>query len=64
MFKSITKLVGKIFGTKYEKDVANYTPIVEEINELFQTYQSLSNDELRNKTLIFRERIAEHLKGR
>ena len=63
MFKSITKLVGKIFGTKYEKDVANYTPIVEEINELYESYQKLSNDELRNKTLIFRERIAEHLKG-
>ncbi len=63
MFKSITKLVGKIFGTKYEKDVANYTPIVEEINELFESYQSLSHDELRSKTLVFRERIAEHLKG-
>ncbi len=63
MFKSITKLVGKIFGTKYEKDVANYTPIVEEINELAVSYQNLSHDELRNKTLVFRERIAEHLKG-
>jgi len=63
MLKSITKLVGKIFGTKYEKDVANYTPIVDEINELVESYQNLSHDELRNKTLIFRERIAEHLKG-
>jgi len=63
MFKSITKLVGKIFGTKYEKDVANYTPIVDEINELVESYQNLSHDELRNKTLVFRGRIAEHLKG-
>jgi len=63
MFKSITKLVGKIFGTKYERDVAKYTPIVDQINELGAQYQSISNDDLRNKTLEFRQRIAEHLQG-
>ncbi len=55
--------IKKVFGTKYDRDVKEYSPVIEEINEHFQSYQSLSNDELRNKTLEFRERIANHLKG-
>jgi len=38
------------------------TPLVSKINEHFTAYQSLSNDELRNKTQEFRQRIREHLK--
>lgn len=53
----------KVFGTKHEKDVKGYTPFIKEINEHFDAYTSLTNDELRNKTLEFRERIATHLKG-
>jgi len=32
------------------------------INAFYDHYQSVSNDELRGKTQIFRERINEHLK--
>ncbi len=53
--------VKKLFGTKYERDVKTYAPIVEEINEIFEELRALSNDELRAKTLQFRERIAEYL---
>ena len=53
----------KVFGTKYDRDVKQFEPIVEEINEYFDSYQQLSNDELRNKTFEFRERIAEFLSG-
>lgn len=63
MFKSITNSLKKVFGTKYERDVKTYMPIVHEINEIFEELQSLSNDELRNKTYQFRETIAEHLSG-
>ena len=55
--------IKKIFGTKYDRDVATYGPVVDEINEFFEDYQNLSNDELRNKTLDFRKRIKEHLEG-
>lgn len=55
------KLFTKLFGSKYERDVKAYSPKVETINEFFAQYASLSNDELRNKTLEFRKRIAEHL---
>ena len=53
----------KVFGTKYERDVKTYEPIVATINEFYQQYESYSNDELRNNTLIFKERIKEHLAG-
>src|SRR3990170_6677965 len=56
------KIISKIFGSKYERDVKTYNPKVEIINEFASEYQNLSNDELRNKTLEFKERIKEHLK--
>ena len=63
MANFVTKFLGKIFGSKYDRDVAEYTPVVEQINIEYSRLTGISNDELRNKTLIFRERIAEHLAG-
>lgn len=63
MFNFIGKSIKNIFGTKYDRDVNAYQPNVEIINQYFEEYQALSNDELRAKTLEFRARIAEHLKG-
>ncbi|MEM9528581.1 MAG: hypothetical protein AAGA31_18350, partial [Bacteroidota bacterium] len=57
MFQAIKKL----FGSKQDRDVAKYQPVVEEVNAVFVTLSGLSNDELRNRTLQFRERIAEYL---
>jgi preprotein translocase subunit SecA len=55
-------LLSKIFGgSKSEKDVQKIRPFVAKINEQFQQYQNLSNDELRGKTQVFRSRIAEFL---
>ena len=53
----------KVFGTKYDRDVKEYSPVVDQINSYFESYSSLSNDELRQKTLEFRARIADHLSG-
>lgn len=61
MFKSITDSLKKLFGTKYDRDVAVYTPIVEQINDIFAKLKGLSHDELRHKTTEFRNRIAEYL---
>jgi len=61
MLNLITKSLKKVFGTKYDKDVRQYEPYIDEINEHYQSYQKLSNDELRNKTVEFRSRIAEYL---
>ena len=58
MLKFISKLFG---GNKSEKDVAELRPIVVKVNQFFQEYQSLSNDDLRGKTAEFKARIKEHL---
>lgn len=59
MMKFLSKLLG---GNKSEKDVAIIKPIVIKINDFFNQYQSLTNNELRNKTNEFKQRIKEHIK--
>ena len=55
--------LAKVFGgNKSEKDIKIITPKVAEINGHFEAYKSLTNDELRAKTVEFKARIAEHLK--
>lgn len=63
MFDFITKSLGKIFGTKSDKDKAFYMPFVNQTNAEYEKLSGLSFDELRNKTVEFRERIANHLEG-
>ncbi|WP_276131808.1 preprotein translocase subunit SecA [Polluticoccus soli] len=58
MLGFLSKLFG---GSKSDKDVKRIQPIVAEINRYFDEYQSLSLDQLRNKTQEFRQRIKEHL---
>ncbi|MTB52669.1 preprotein translocase subunit SecA [Lewinella sp. W8] len=57
MFKALKKL----FGSKQDRDVAKYQPIVEDINSIYAGLEKLSNDELRERTTEFRRRIAEYL---
>ncbi|MBN8679994.1 MAG: preprotein translocase subunit SecA [Chitinophagales bacterium] len=51
----------KIIGTKQDRDLKQYQALVIEVNKYFEQYQSISNDELRSKTLEFRQRIHEYL---
>ncbi|MFM7153525.1 MAG: hypothetical protein ACKOZV_05300, partial [Bacteroidota bacterium] len=50
-----------IIGTKQDRDLKQYQSLVLEINKNFESFQSLSSDELRSKTLEFRERISDYL---
>ncbi|MBS1746917.1 MAG: preprotein translocase subunit SecA [Bacteroidetes bacterium] len=59
MLNIINKILG---GNKSEKDVKKITPQIEKINSFFAQYQSLTNDQLRNKTPEFKQRIQDHLK--
>jgi preprotein translocase subunit SecA len=55
-------ILSKIFGgNKSEKDIKHIQPLVEQINRHFAAFQSLTNDELRAKTVEFRTRIKDHL---
>ena len=52
----------KIFGgTKSEKDVATFSPIVDQINAEYAQLSSLSHDELRQRTVDFRARIKDYV---
>jgi len=58
MLKFISKLFG---GSKSEKDVQKIMPVVQQTLASFSGLSTLSNDELRHKTIEFRERIHGHL---
>ena len=53
---------GKIFGNKYEKDVKEITPIVNEINLIYKELNSISNDELREISNELRGIIQDNIK--
>ncbi|RWY55750.1 preprotein translocase subunit SecA [Mucilaginibacter gilvus] len=53
----------KLFGSKSERDVKSIQPIVEKIKAEFAKLGQLSNDELRAKTIEFKETIATGLSG-
>jgi preprotein translocase subunit SecA len=58
MIGFLSKLFG---GSKSDKDVKRTQPLVAEINRVYAELQSLSNDQLRNKTQEFRARIKDAL---
>jgi len=61
MFENIGKSLQKLFGSKQEKDILKYNPIIEQIHQYGESLKDLSNDELRQKTTEFRDRINDYL---
>jgi len=60
---SILNSVIKIFvGDKQQKDLKILRPIVEKVSAFETTLSSITNDELRGKTIEFKQRIAEGVK--
>ena len=60
---SLLNSVLKVFvGDKTKKDLAKILPLVEQINSHFNSYKDISNDELRDKTLTFKNKINSDLK--
>jgi preprotein translocase subunit SecA len=62
MLDFLTKSISNLFGNKSDRDIKIISPIVEEINQEFAKLSSISNDELRAKTINFKKRLAEHIK--
>ena len=48
----ISKALKKIFGSKSDRDIKIIMPYVEKTNEEYAKLQSISDDELRAKTLF------------
>jgi preprotein translocase subunit SecA len=51
------KFLSKIFPSKSVKDVKEILPIVDEINSIYEGLKDLTDDELKNKTSEFKEKI-------
>jgi len=58
----ITSILGKILGNKSKKDIQNIQPIVEKIKEEYDKIIQLSNDEIREKTLIIKQKVRDYIK--
>src|SRR3989339_471397 len=53
----IGNLLTKIFGSKNEREIKALNPAVEMINSLESGIHSMSDEQLKNQTLIFKERL-------
>src|SRR4030095_11502022 len=54
----IGQLLAKVIGTQNEREIKRLRPRVVEINALEPAIQALTDEQLRAKTVEFRERIA------
>jgi preprotein translocase subunit SecA len=55
------KVLKKLMGTKSDRDLKLVNPMLEKIKEAYEKITLLSNDELREKTASFRQRITEYI---
>ncbi len=52
-------IIKKLIGSKNEREIKKIKPIVEAINSLESKYEAMSDEELKNQTVIFRKQIAK-----
>ena len=55
----IGQLLAKVIGTQNEREIKRLRPLVAEINALEPTVQKLTDEQLREKTVEFRKRVAD-----
>ena len=49
----------KLFGNKYDKDLKEINPVIDQIKTAYSSIQSLSNDELRQKNFGIKKQIQD-----
>src|SRR5437764_4451946 len=59
---SFDKVLTKVFGSSNERFLKSIRPTIERINEFEPSIQKLSDDELRAKTIEFKEKVADAVK--
>tara|TARA_R100001143_G_scaffold61071_2_gene61205 strand:- start:33188 stop:36580 length:3393 start_codon:yes stop_codon:yes gene_type:complete len=60
MLDQISNILTKIFGTKSSRDLKKIWPIVDQIKSFEESVKALTDDELKQKTVEFRELIKEN----
>ncbi len=58
----VNKVLGLFLGNKYERDIKEISPYVEKIHIEYSKLQTLSNDQLRGRTLEMKKRIHDYVK--
>ena len=53
------KFLKGVFGSKNERTLKKLSPLVDQVNNLEPDFQKLTDDELKSKTLAFRERLSK-----
>jgi preprotein translocase subunit SecA len=53
--------ISKIFGSKYDRDIKEITPISDSIHEAYEGIKKLDIDQLRAKSAEFRKKINDHV---
>ena len=59
----LNKILKTFIGDKTKKDLSKITPLIKEINDYQKSFESLSNDELREKTVFFKSKLNEENKN-
>ncbi len=54
-------VLGALLGSKSKRDIKAINPIVSKIKDVEESIAQLSNDELRGKTIEFKQKIADHI---
>src|SRR3954465_10066872 len=55
------EFISKLFGSKSDRDVKSIMPLVEKVKEEYAKLDQLTNDELRARTIDFKETIKQGL---
>ena len=60
----LSKVLKTFVGSKSDRDFKELSPIIEEVAAPFNSFSSLSNDELRAKTIYLKAKIADKTKAK
>jgi preprotein translocase subunit SecA len=63
MLDIINKTLSKLFGNKAETDLKELLPVVQKVKDAETVITKLSDDELRGKTVEFKNKIQSHIKS-
>src|ERR1700722_20108561 len=61
MLEGFIEVLSKVFGSKHERDVKELQPVIDNILEIEKELLSISHDELRMKTDVFKKRIQDRI---
>ncbi len=56
----LSKLTSRLFGSSNERQIKKYKPIIDQINNLENEFSDLSDEQLKLKTNIFKDRLSKN----